>query len=144
MDTLTKEQRHINMSRIKGKDTSPEVIVRKYLFSKGLRYRKNVSSLPGKPDIVFPKYKTVIFINGCFWHGHEGCSKFRIPKTNIQYWESKIINNKKRDVLEKNALEDLGWQVITVWECEISRKSKREQALATLLKTITNTEKQRL
>ena len=135
-DIMTPEQRSRCMSAIKGKDTKPEMIVRKYLFSKGLRYRLHVRSLPGNPDIVLPKYKTVIFINGCFWHGHEGCKFYRLPKSNVEFWESKIINNKNRDVLNEIKLEELGWRVIRIWECEIRRVQDRNQSLEKLYNQI--------
>lgn len=129
MDTLTPEQRSLNMSRIHGRDTKPEVIVRKYLFAKGLRYRKNDKRFPGHPDIVFPKYKTVIFVHGCFWHGHEGCRYFRIPSSNVEFWEVKIRRNRERDKKDAAELEKLGWKVITVWECRIRRKADRAEVL---------------
>ena len=129
MDTLTPEQRSLNMSHIHGRDTGPEVLVRKYLFAKGLRYRKNDKRFPGHPDIVFPKFKTVIFVHGCFWHGHEGCRYFRIPSTNVEFWEAKIRRNRERDTKDAAELEKLGWKVITVWECRIRRKADRAEAL---------------
>ena len=135
-DTMTPEQRSRCMSAIKGKDTKPEMIVRKYLFSKGLRYRLHVRSLPGNPDIVLPKYKTVIFINGCFWHGHEGCKYYRLPKSNVEFWKSKIINNKNRDVLNEIKLKVLGWRVIRIWECEIRRVQDRNKSLEKLYNVI--------
>jgi DNA mismatch endonuclease (patch repair protein) len=104
---------------IKGKNTKPEIIVRKFLFSNGFRYRVNYSRLPGKPDIVLPKFKTVIFINGCFWHGHEGCKYFVVPKTRTEWWMEKINTNKQNDINKKKELEYLGWRIITLWECEI-------------------------
>ena len=107
------------MSCIKGKGTKPEEIVRKYLFSRGFRYRKNDKRLPGTPDIVLPKYKTVIFINGCFWHGHEGCKYFVWPKSNADFWKAKILQNIERDKRDFVYLEELGWRVIEVWECEL-------------------------
>lgn len=110
------------MSRIKSSNTKPEEIVRKYLFSKGLRYRKNDKRLPGTPDIVLPKYKTVIFVNGCFWHGHEGCRFFVVPKTNTEFWVNKIEANKQRDSRKTNDLQSLGWKVIVVWECQLKSK----------------------
>ena len=130
MDKLTPEQRHYNMSQIHGKDTKPEILVRKYLFNMGLRYRKNDRRLPGHPDMVFPKYRTVIFVNGCFWHGHEGCSRFRMPGSNIDFWQAKIQRNKERDERVTQELESLGWRVLVVWECEIDRKSYRDENLA--------------
>lgn len=129
MDTLTPEQRSLNMSHIHGRDTGPEVLVRKYLFAKGLRYRKNDKRFPGHPDIVFPKYRTVIFVHGCFWHGHEGCRYFRIPSSNVEFWEAKISRNRARDKKDAAELEKLGWKVITVWECRIRRKADRAEAL---------------
>ena len=107
------------MSRIKSKDTGIEVAVRKRLFSYGYRYRKNDKKLPGKPDIVFPKFRTVVFIHGCFWHLHPGCKNARIPKSNTEFWQSKLTHNVENDVNNKHRLEELGWRVITVWECEI-------------------------
>ena len=107
------------MSHIPSKDTKPEETVRKYLFSQGFRYRKNVANLPGKPDIVLPKYKTVVFVNGCFWHAHEGCKWFVPPKSNTEFWVNKISGNQDRDAVVKRELEESGWKVIIVWECEI-------------------------
>ena len=118
MDKLTKEQRSINMSHIKDKNTSLEIAVRKRLFADGFRYRINVSNLPGKPDIVLPKYNTVIFVNGCFWHRHS-CKRATIPKTNTDYWIKKFENNVKNDEKNYALLRNLGWHVIVVWECEI-------------------------
>ena len=122
MDVHDKETRSYNMSCIKGKNTKPEEIVRKYLFSHGFRYRKNDKRLPGTPDIVLPKYKTVIFVNGCFWHGHEGCRYFVVPKTNTEFWVNKIETNKQRDHKKINDLHALGWKVIIVWECQLKPK----------------------
>lgn len=119
-DTLTKEQRHHCMSNIRSKNTKPEILVRKELFKRGFRYRINVSRLPGKPDIVLPKYKTAIFINGCFWHGHEGCRHFIIPKTNADYWISKIRSNQQRDKESVSKLQQAGWKVLTIWECKLT------------------------
>ena len=120
-DVHDKLTRSYNMSQIKGKNTKPEVLVRKFLFSKGFRFRLNVKSLPGKPDIVLPKYKTIIFINGCFWHGHEGCKYFVLPKTRTEWWADKIYNTKNRDHKIHSELIDLGWKVNIIWECEIRR-----------------------
>lgn len=111
--------RSYNMSRIKGKNTKPEMLVRKFLFANGFRYRLNVKTLPGKPDIVLPKYRTVIFINGCFWHGHEGCRYFTIPKTRTEFWLTKISDTQKRDREAESQLNELGWKVVTVWECQL-------------------------
>lgn len=107
------------MSCIKGKGTKPEEVVRKYLFSQGFRYRKNDKRLPGTPDIVLPKYKTVIFVNGCFWHGHKGCKYFVWPKNNAEFWKNKIESNISRDRKKAETLKDQGWKVIVVWECDL-------------------------
>ena len=128
MDNHLKKVRSYNMSRIRSTNSKPEDIVRKYLFSKGLRYRKNVKTLPGKPDVVLKKYKTVIFVNGCFWHGHQGCKYFVMPKSNTEYWNKKITGNVERDKKVIVRLEELGWNVITVWECQL-KKDKRENTL---------------
>ena len=120
-DRLTSEKRSWNMSRIHGKDTAIEVKVRKRLFSHGYRYRKNDKRLPGKPDIVLPKYKTVIFIHGCFWHRHTGCKNATMPKTRAEFWQEKFNRNVENDKLHMKQLEESGWQVITLWECEINR-----------------------
>lgn len=125
MDDKTPEQRSINMSNIRSKDTKPEEIVRKYLFARGFRYRKNDTRYPGKPDLVLPKYHTVIFINGCFWHQH-GCSRSTLPKTNQDYWIPKIQRNVERDRQNIKALEDAGWKVIVIWECELKKKTLEE------------------
>lgn len=140
MDNRSKEARSKNMSNIPSKNTKPEETVRKYLFSKGFRYRKNVSSMPGKPDIVLPKYKTVVFVNGCFWHAHKHCKWFVPPKSNSDFWNKKFQYNKERDSKNYKLLEKDGWKVIVIWECEIrhgdalsvlknlSSKLKEEQA----------------
>ena len=125
-DVHTPEQRSYNMSRIRGKDTKPEELVRKYLFSQGFRYRKNDARLPGKPDIVLPKYKTVIFVNGCFWHAHEGCRYFVWPKNNADFWKKKIESNVTRDIKNHQQLKDLGWKVLIIWECELKRDCRVE------------------
>lgn len=130
-DIKTKEARSYNMSRITGKDTKPEKLVRQYLFSKGFRYRKNYNKLPGSPDLVLPKYRTVIFINGCFWHGHEGCKYFVWPENNAEFWRKKIEANISRDKLKKTQLEEMGWTVLVIWECEL-RPNKRQETLETL------------
>ena len=121
MDVHSKEQRKYNMSRIKSKNTKPEETVRKYLFSQGFRYRKNDKRLPGTPDIVLPKYRTVISVNGCFWHGHEGCRYFVWPENNADYWKEKILANVERDKRNISKLKTQGWKVITVWECELKK-----------------------
>ncbi len=134
-DVHTPKQRSYNMSQIRGKNTKPEELVRKYLFSKGFRYRKNDARLPGKPDIVLPKYKTVIFVNGCFWHAHEGCKYFVWPKNNSEFWREKISGNVKRDNRNNKELKDNGWRVITIWECEL-KSPKRQETLDTLVTAI--------
>lgn len=118
-DVHSPEIRSFNMSRIHGKDTKPEERVRKYLFSQGFRYRKNDNRLPGKPDLVFPKYRCVVFVNGCFWHRHEGCKYFVWPKSNVDFWRNKINSNVERDNRQHKELEALGWNVIVIWECEL-------------------------
>jgi DNA mismatch endonuclease (patch repair protein) len=135
MGRHSKEVRSYNMSRIRSTNTKPEEMVRKCLFAHGFRYRKNVKKLPGCPDIVLTKYRTVVLVNGCFWHMHEGCSKFVLPQTNITYWQSKLLKNRERDVENKNELEADGWKVITVWECEL-KKDKAEETLSNLCSEI--------
>lgn len=125
-DNHTKEQRSYNMSKIRSTNSAPEEKVRKYLFSKGFRYRKNVKSLPGCPDIVLPKYKTVIFVNGCFWHMHD-CPRFVWPSSNKEYWEPKIRRNVERDKNNIELLQKEGWQVLIVWECELKKKTIEER-----------------
>lgn len=122
MDTLSPEKRSWNMSRIHSRDTAIEVKVRKYLFSLGFRYRKNDSRLPGKPDIVLPKYRTVIFVHGCFWHRHPGCKEATTPKTRTEFWQEKFNRNVANDRLNREQLEAAGWRVITLWECDINRR----------------------
>lgn len=135
MDVHNKETRSYNMSRIKGRKTKPEEIIAKYLFSQGFRYRRNVKKLPGTPDIVLKKYKTVIFVNGCFWHMHEGCKYFVWPKDNSEFWKNKLLTNKERDEKEKKEIEELGWKVIVVWECQL-KKAERERTLNWLVEKI--------
>jgi len=135
-DNHSKEVRSMNMSHIRSTNTKPEEIVRKYLFSKGLRYRKNVRSLPGKPDIVLRKYKTVIFVNGCFWHKHD-CGRFIMPSTNTEYWSNKISRNVERDKINTKLLEAQGWKVIVIWECQLKRKV-RDTNLKELYESIIN------
>lgn len=135
MDIHNKETRSYNMSCIKGKDTKPEEIVRKYLFSQRFRYRKNDKRLPGTPDIVLPKYKTVIFVNGCFWHAHKGCKWFVPPKSNSEFWQKKFAYNIERDERNYQQLEELGWKVIIIWECEI-RHRDMQAALQKLISEI--------
>ena len=130
-DVHSKETRSYNMSRIKGKDTKPEVLVRKYLFSKGLRFRKNDKRYPGHPDIVLPKYKTIIFVHGCFWHFHENCRYAVMPSSTVDFWEKKLKGNRLRDERNKKALTEMGWNVIVVWECQL-KKDKQDQTLENL------------
>lgn len=120
-DKLTLEQRSWNMSRIKGKDTKIEVKVRKYLFSKGYRFRKNDKRYPGKPDIVLPKYHVAIFVHGCFWHRHEGCKDATTPKTRTEFWLEKFDKNVRNDQVKQEKLKELGWKVIVIWECELEK-----------------------
>ena len=142
MDVHDQKTRSYNMSRVKGKDTKPEEIVRKYLFSQGFRYRKNDTRLPGKPDIVLPKYKTVIFVNGCFWHKHEGCKYFVWPKSNSEFWKEKIESNIVRDKKQYEELKNAGWHVIIVWECELKKKQRMDtlERLVTEIQTIVETQ----
>lgn len=135
MDKHSKETRSYNMSMIKSSGTKPEETVRKYLFSKVLRYCKNVKTLPGKPDIVLPKYKTIVFVNGCFWHGHKGCKYFVMPKTNVEFWTEKITKNIARDEITYKKLQNMGWNVIVIWECEL-KKDKRNNTLECLYNDI--------
>ena len=121
-DNHSPEVRKYNMSRIRSKDTQPEEKVRKYLFSQGFRYRKNVKKLPGCPDIVLAKYKTVIFVQGCFWHMHD-CGRFHWPSTNQEYWFPKIERNVERDNNNQRLLKELGWNVLVVWECQLKKKT---------------------
>ena len=134
-DVLTREQRHRCMSAIKSKNTKLELLVRKFLFSRGFRYRLNYPRLPGHPDLVLRKYKTVIFINGCFWHGHEGCRYYVLPKTNVDYWQRKIERNRSRDIEERQRLTSMGWRCITIWECQLKPKV-RQQTLEALEYTL--------
>ncbi len=126
------------MSQIKGKNTKPEMLVRKFLFSKGFRYRLHVKNLPGKPDIVLPKYKTVIFVHGCFWHGHEGCKYFVVPKTRTDWWLNKISRNKKVDEKNLYALRQESWKVLTIFECDL-KKDQIKLKLGQLLNNIKHT-----
>ena len=135
-DVLTPEQRHINMSHIRGADTSIEVKLRKALFARGFRFRKNVGKMTGKPDIVLPKYKTVIFIHGCFWHRHKGCKLASTPKTRRDFWVDKFNRNMQRDKLQAEELINAGWNVLVVWECEL--KSDLEGVADELEKIIKN------
>lgn len=133
-DVHSKETRSYNMSRIRSRNTKPEETVRKYLFSKGFRYRKNDARLPGKPDIVLPKYRTVVLVNGCFWHHHD-CRYFVWPKNNAEFWKKKIDRNVARDEENQRELLHLGWKVIIVWECEL-KKDKKSDTLECLVRKI--------
>lgn len=134
-DVMTPQQRHVCMSHIRSKNTKPEQLVRQALWHKGFRYRLHVKDLPGKPDIVLPKYKAAIFINGCFWHGHDGCKDFVIPKSNTAFWLEKIGKNKERDARDGIALASAGWKVITIWECEL-KKPVFEATLDSLIQAL--------
>lgn len=134
-DVLTPEQRHHCMSNIRNKNTKPEILVRKFLFANGFRFRVNVKTLPGTPDIVLKKYRTVIFVNGCFWHGHDDCKYFRLPKSNTEFWKTKIMANKERDLRDWGELKEMGWYVIQLWECQLKPK-QREETLRRLLYTM--------
>ncbi len=136
-DILTKEQRHRCMSNVKSKNTKPEIMVRKFLFSNGYRYRVNRKDLPGKPDIVLPKYRTVVFINGCFWHGHQNCKYATIPKSNHEFWLSKINGNVERDKLIREKLSQLGWNVIEIWQCQL-KPHEKETTLNHLISILGN------
>ena len=124
MDIVSKSKRSEIMAKVSSKDTKPEILVQKFLFSKSLCYRKNVKEFVGKPDIVLPKYKTIIFIHGCFWHGHENCKAAELPTSNVEYWTKKISSNITRDIQNKEKLKELGWNVITIWECELKVKNR--------------------
>jgi len=134
-DVHNKATRSFNMSQIKGKNTKPEMLVRRFLFANGFRYRLHDTKLPGKPDIVLPKYKTVIFVNGCFWHGHKGCSYFVLPKTRTEWWLQKIKGTMVRDKAAEIALNVLGWKVILIWECQL-KKNNLTTTLTSLLSEI--------
>ncbi len=138
-DIFPPEKRSDIMRRIKGRDTRPELIVRKYLFSKGFRYRINVKRLPGKPDIVLRKYHTVIFIHGCFWHGHENCSLASKPKTHSEFWTSKIARNKERDLKTRAKLKAMGWNTLVVWECQLQRRAERNRTLQAIVAVLDDT-----
>jgi len=134
-DVHVKATRSYNMSRIKGKDTKPEMVVRRFLFANGFRYRLHVKKLPGKPDIVLPKYKTVIFINGCFWHGHEGCKYFVVPKTRTEWWLEKIEKTIENDKIKQQELINLGWHIIAIWECKL-KPNFRESTLTKFMEEL--------
>jgi len=135
-DTRTKEQRSRIMSAVHSKDTSIELLVRRYLWSHGIRYRLHPTNLPGKPDIVIPKRKIAIFVHGCFWHGHENCSLGRLPKSRIKYWREKIEKNKDRDRRVIDNLKIDGWRCIIIWHCQLRTKKAASSALPYLLRQI--------
>jgi DNA mismatch endonuclease (patch repair protein) len=134
-DVHSKEIRSYNMSRIKGKNTKPEMLVRKFLHANGYRYKLHDKSLPGKPDIVLPKYKTVIFVHGCFWHGHNNCKYYVVPKTSTEWWLNKINGNIANDAKAIKALKKDGWKMITIWECNL-KSAKVDKTLNALLKKL--------
>ena len=136
-DIYTKQKRSEIMSKISGKETKPEILVRKFLFINGFRYRKNDKRYPGKPDIVLPKYKTVIFVHGCFWHGHN-CPAGKLPETRKEFWEEKINGNIERDKKIKLKLEKQNWKIITIWQCELKNKGIREETLKNLINKLHN------
>ena len=135
MDSKTPNQRHNNMAAIRGKDTKPELVVRKYLWSHGFRYRLNYARLSGKPDIVLRMYRTCIFVNGCFWHGHEDCRYYTVPKTRTEFWVNKVQRNKQRDAAVIEKLTDRGWNCITIWECQL-KPAVRDATLQSLVYTL--------
>ena len=134
-DRMTPEQRHRCMAAVKGADTKPEMLVRRWLWAQGFRYRLHVKRLPGKPDIGLHRYHTVINVNGCFWHGHEGCSLYRLPKSNTAYWQDKIDRNRQRDAENLAKLKSMGWYVVNLWECDLA-KNRREETLLSLSRVL--------
>lgn len=136
MDTFSKKDRSRIMANISGASTKPEILVRKFLFANGFRFRINVKKLPGKPDIVLPKYKTIIMVHGCFWHGHDKCEAAKLPKSNLEYWGNKISRNMERDKQTIFSLLSLNWKVIVIWECELKNTAIRHQRLIGLLRQI--------
>ena len=135
-DIYTKSKRSQIMSKISDRDSKMEVFIRKALFAKGFRFRKNDTSLPGKPDIVLPRHKTIIFTHGCFWHGHEECKASKLPESRRDFWEKKIKDNIERDKRNSNLLQRNGWKVITLWQCELNTERKRQARLNTLVDEI--------
>lgn len=141
MDVLTPEQRHRNMAAIRSSNTKPEQFLRSLLWRAGFRFRKNVRSLPGTPDIVLPKLKTVIFVHGCFWHRHPGCKYATTPKTRIEFWNKKFQQNITRDTIVYYNLQQLGWRIFIVWECELKNKNNKTiQQLINILKELDNSD----
>ena len=134
-DVHSKEVRSFNMSQIKGKNTKPEILVRKFLHAKGFRYRLHDKTLPGKPDIVLPKYKTAIEVMGCYWHGHPNCKYFKLPSTNTEFWKNKIEGTIQRDKINHSKLSESGWKVIVIWECEL-KAEKSSKTLHDLIRQI--------
>ena len=132
VDIYEKKKRSQIMSKIFASETTPEILVRKYIFSKGFRFRKNLKSLPGKPDIVLPKYKTIILVHGCFWHGHKKCKASTLPTTRREFWKEKIDGNIKRDIKNIKRLRKLGWMVIIVWQCKLKNTKVRQRTLSKL------------
>lgn len=137
-DVLTPAQRHLNMSHNRGKDTKPELLVRQYLHRRGLRFRLHTKELPGKPDIVLSKYKTVVFVHGCFWHRHPGCRYTTTPATRVDFWANKFSRNVANDERQQAELTSMGWKVLTIWECEL-KKAVRNDSLQKLFAKITGT-----
>ena len=135
-DTMTKQQRHDCMAAVKGKDTKPEMLVRRFLHGRGFRYGLHNKNLPGSPDIVLRRFKTVIFVHGCFWHGHEDCKYYRLPKSNIEFWQTKIDRNRTRDKRDIQALHELGWRVIVIWECQLKTEDLRTHTLQQLAESL--------
>ena len=135
-DVHTKEQRSYNMAQIKSVNTKPEILVRKYLHASGYRFRLHVKTLPGKPDIVLPKYHTAIFVHGCFWHGHPNCKYYKVPQTRTQWWLDKIIQNKANDTKAIKFLKKEGWKVIIIWECKL-KSAKLHKTIANIIKKLT-------
>ena len=135
-DTLSQTQRSYNMSRIRGKNTKPEILVRKGLHARGFRFRLHNKKLPGSPDIILPKCGVAIMVNGCFWHGHKGCRYATKPKSNVEFWETKIARNRHRDEVTTAHLEALGWTVMTIWECELRNSSQLDERLNALAEDI--------
>ena len=138
-DVHSKKIRSYNMSQVKGKNTKPEMLVRKFLHANGFRYKLHDKSLPGKPDIVLPKYKTIIEVQGCFWHAHKNCKYFKLPQTNIEFWKEKISKNINRDKENHKKIETLGWNLIVIWECELKPNLKDNILNVDLLKIMTKT-----
>lgn len=135
-DVHSKEVRSYNMSRIKAKNTKPEMLVRKFLHAQGFRYTLHDKKLPGKPDIVLPKYKTVIFVHGCFWHGHKNCKYATIPMTREEWWQSKLQKNKSNDIKGKRLLKKAGWNVVEIWQCKLKNPTKANKVLSKLISTL--------